>query len=142
MGFKETAKREYVKIKSVSCPAFTKEKIVFNAKGFNHIFYKGSRSDRDFKDIQTRVRLLSRAVILLNKSGVVQEENSYREESKGKVKEFKFWAFEGVIEERRIKVVVRQIGKGNKHFWSVIPAWRSARFSKKVKNYRNNPAKY
>ena len=142
MNFREKARLQYFKIKKVKCPAFAKEPVIFNAKGFNHIFYKGARSERDFKDIQTRVRLLDRAVILLKKSGVVQEENEYRAESKGKIKEFKFWAFEGVIEDRRIKVVVRQIGEGRKHFWSVIPAWRSVRFGKRVKNYRNNPAKY
>lgn len=142
MDFKETAKREYKKIKPVNCPAFTKEKVVFNAKGFNHIFYKGSRSDRDFKDIQTRVRLLVRAVVLLKKSHLVQEESSYKTEYRGKVKEFKFWAFEGIIEDRRIKVVVRQVGLGKKHFWSVIPGWRPVRYGKKVKNYRNNPAKF
>ena len=142
MRFKDTAKREYVKIKPVNCPAFIKEKIVFNAKGFNHIFYKGARSDRGYKDIQTRVRLLGRAVVLLKKSRVVQEESSYKTEYRGKVKELKFWAFEGIIEDRRIKVIVRQVGRGKKHFWSVIPAWRSVRFGNKVKNYRNNPAKF
>ena len=142
MNLKKIAAEKYFKIKKVKCPAFPKETIVFNAKGFNHIFYKGSRSDRDFKDIQTRVRLLDRAIILLKKSWVVQEENGYKTNYKGKIKEFNFWAFEGVIEERRVKVVVRQIGQGKKHFWSVIPAWRSVRFGKKVKNYRNNPAKF
>src|SRR3989344_6631429 len=142
MNSRDKARLQYFKIKKVKCPAFAKEAVIFNAKGFNRIFYKGARSERDFKDAQTRVRLLDRAVILLKKSGVVQEENAYKAESKEKVKEFKFWAFEGVIEDRRIKVVVRQIGKGKKHFWSVIPAWRSVRFGKRVKNYRNNSGKY
>ena len=34
------------------------------------------------------------------------------------------WALEAVIDERRIKVIVRQKGDGKKCFWSVIPAWR------------------
>ena len=27
----------------------------------------------------------------------------------------------------RIKVIVRQVGNGAKHFWSVIPGWRKIR---------------
>ena len=38
-----------------------------------------------------------------------------------------YWAFEAVVDKRRIKVIVRQVGKGKKHFWSVIPAWRRIR---------------
>ena len=26
------------------------------------------------------------------------------------------------------KVIVRQVGHGQKHFWSVIPAWRKDRY--------------
>jgi len=141
-SFRENAKHEYFKIKMVTCPAFKKELINFNAKGFNHLFYKGDRSDRDFKDIKTRTRLLSRAVKVLKFATFFQEESSYWGNYRSKEKEFKFWAFEAVVEERRIKVIVRQVGKGNKHFWSVIPAWRPARTGKKIKNYRVNPAKY
>ena len=53
-----------------------------------------------------------------------QEETSYLRENTT----FKFWTFEAVIDERRIKVIVRQVGRGKKHFWSVIPAWRKDRF--------------
>ena len=139
LTYKEKAREQYTKIGEVKCPAFN-EKVVYNAKGFNHIFYKGSRSDRGFKDIQTRVRLLDRSKELLEKSGVVQEESSYQGKHKGKAKEFKFWGLEGVINDRRIRVVVRQVGQGKKHFWSVIPAWRKTRFGK-VKNCKNNLAK-
>jgi len=43
-----------------------------------------------------------------------QEESNYKKEA--------------VINDRRIKVVIRQVGNGQKHFWSVIPAWRKDRF--------------
>jgi hypothetical protein len=42
-------------------------------------------------------------------------------------KTLKFWSLEGVVDDRRIKVIVRQVGNGNKHFWSVIPDWRKIR---------------
>lgn len=55
---------------------------------------------------------------------LAQEESSLVD-SKGRV--CRYFAFEAVIDGRRIKVIVRQVGKGKKHFWSVIPAWRKIR---------------
>ena len=135
-AFKQKAKKNYFAIGDISCPAFPGEQIVFNAKGFNHLFYKGPRSGRTKINANLRIRLLGRAVELLKKSTVVQEEDFYNGYYRGKKKKYKFWAFEGVIKERRIKVIIRQIGKGQKHFWSVIPAWRKSRFG--VKNYRKS----
>lgn len=78
MSLKEKAKKKYFKIKEVTCPAFPEEKVVFNSKGFNHIFYKGPRSGRKKTNAACRVRLLDRAVELLEKSSIHQEEDSYR----------------------------------------------------------------
>ena len=71
------AKELFLTIRYVDCPAFPCEKIVFNAKGLHHLFYR-----------------------------------------------------------RRIKVIVRQVGNGVKHFWSVIPGWRKIRGA--VRNARGD----
>ncbi len=55
---------------------------------------------------------------------LAQEENTLTNRD-GKV--CKYWAFEAVVDERRLKVIIRQVGNGKKHFWSVIPAWRRIR---------------
>lgn len=52
-----------------------------------------------------------------------QEESTFVVDAK----KIRYWAFEAVVDRRRIKVIVRQVGRGNKHFWSVIPAWRRVR---------------
>ena len=135
-SLKEEAREKYFKIGEISAPAFPGEKITFNSKGFNHMFYKSPRRGRLKVNIACKVRLLDRAIELLEKSTVVQEEDSYTGTYRGKRKRYKFWAFEGVIKKRRIKVVVRQLGRGKKHFWSVIPAWRKSRFG--VKNTKSN----
>jgi hypothetical protein len=122
--FKEQIKIIFKQAGEIPCPAFGGEKIYFNAKGINHLIYKGSRSRRDEKRIKTNIRLLPRAIKLLSLAIFWQEENQY---IKDRVT-FKFWAFEAVIDNRRIKVIIRQVGKGRKHFWSVIPAWRKDRF--------------
>jgi len=72
-----------------------------------------------------------RAIHLLKQSTFYQEESFYVRQ--GTI--YHFWAFEAVVDNRRIKVVVRQVGKGKKHFWSVIPAWRKTRFG--ILNARN-----
>jgi len=123
-NFREQIKFIFKQTKGISSPAFEGEKIHFNAKGINHLIYKGNRSRRDVDRIKTNIRLLPRAIKLLKLSTFWQEENQF---TKDKIT-FIFWAFEAVIDDRRIKVIVRQVGKGRKHFWSVIPAWRKDRF--------------
>ncbi len=104
--------------------AFPEEVIIFNAKGLNHIFYKSTRSRRKSSEISIRIKLLPRAIKLLNLMPLPQEESEYKKDGKM----YNFWAFEGVIDNKRIKVIVRQIGNGKKHFWSVIPYWRKTKF--------------
>lgn len=136
-SFKKKAREKYSKIGQIKCPAFPKEKILFNAKGFNHLFYKGSHRSRGKKHIQIRVKLLDQAVKLLKIVTIFQEKDRYLTYIKGQKKTIKYWAFEGVIDNRRIKVIIRQIGKGKKHFWSVIPAWRKTRYGKRL-NYKRS----
>lgn len=122
--YKDQLKKIFDSNKEIVCPAFPDEKITFNAKGVNHLIYKGSRSRREISRIETNIRLLPSAIKVLKLMPLVQEETYYIREG---IK-YQFWAFEAVIDERRIKVIVRQVGKGKKHFWSVIPAWRKDRY--------------
>lgn len=121
---KDQIKKIFDETKAVDCPAFPHEKIIFNAKGINHLIYKGNRSRREQSRIQTNIRLLPNVITVLKVMPLPQEETSYQ---RGNVL-YKFWTFEAVVENRRIKVIVRQVGRGRKHFWSVIPAWRKDRF--------------
>lgn len=124
---KKKTKKLFDELGSVNCPAFPKEEVRFNSKGRNHLFYKGPRSERSIKDISIRVRLIPHAIEILKKMPIPQEEDSY---SKNK-KKYQYWAFEGVIKNRRVKVIVRQVGRGKKHLWSIAPAWRKKRFGRR-----------
>jgi hypothetical protein len=64
---KNQARNFFKKHKSLSCPAFPKEKIYFNSKGFNHLFYEGAMKARPVKEIEARVALLPRALKVLKK---------------------------------------------------------------------------
>jgi hypothetical protein len=134
---RKQARTVFNKIKTVSCPTFPKEDIAFNSKGLSHLFYKGTKkiNTREFSQAAIRVKLLPRAVKLLRLANYSQEETTFSVDEK----KFHYWAFEGVIGGRRIKVIVRQVGKGKKHFWSVIPAWRRVRGQ--VQNSRGNLTK-
>jgi len=122
--YKNQLKIIFDETKEVNCPAFSKEKIIFNAKGINHLIYKGSRSRREISRIETNIRLLPGAIKVLKVMPLAQEEMFYVREN---IK-YQFWTFEAVIDNRRIKVIIRQVGNGKKHFWSVIPTWRKDRF--------------
>lgn len=119
---KETAASFFKKTKVVKCPAFPREKVVFNSKGLEHLFYKGSRKARKPKQSRVRISLLPPALIILKKLSLFQEERILLNKKGGRIH---YWAFEGVVEEKRVKVIVQQTGKGKKHFWSVIPSWKS-----------------
>ena len=120
------AKNFFKQNKFVKSPAFPKEKVVFNSKGLNHLFYEGGvkKPSRPLKEAQARVKLLPSALKVLQRMPFTQEESTLVNKE-GKV--CIYWAFEAVVYQRRIKIIVRQIGKGQKHFWSVIPAWRKVR---------------
>lgn len=119
---KEEAAKFFSVHKSVACPAFPKEKIIFNSKGLGHLFYKGSRKARKPKQSKVRIGLLPSALVVLKKLSLFQEERILSDK-KGQT--IHYWALEGVVEEKRIKVIVRQVDKGKKHFWSVIPSWKN-----------------
>lgn len=123
-AYKQQIKRIFDQTKEIKCPAFPNEKVAFNAKGVNHLIYKGSRSRREISRIQTNIRLLPSAIKVLKNMPYTQEETFYIREN---VK-YQFWTFEAVVDNRRIKVIIRQVGRGKKHFWSVIPAWRKDRY--------------
>ena len=121
---KEQIQKFFNQNKRVACPAFPDEPVIFNAKGINHLIYKGNRSRREESRIIMNIRLLPRAIKVLRVMPLWQEESRYIKEGVT----YKFWCFEAVVNDRRIKVVIRQVGNGKKHFWSVIPAWRKNRF--------------
>jgi len=128
--------RKFFKIhKVVKCPAFPKEYVVFNSKGLSHLFYEGGMRARPIKEIENRISLLQRGLKLLKKMPFYQEERTLY--YKGII--IHYWSLEGVVDERRIKVIIRQQGKGKKCFWSVIPSWR--KIDGKIVNTRSDLSK-
>src|SRR3989338_1921890 len=115
------------------CPALDTE-VHFTSDGFNHLLHKPNRLPRARKEQKNKLSCLKEAVEIIKRSTTVQE---YWEEMQtvgspdksgfkktAKVKYFIFialWDHNGIM--KRVKVVVRKVGDGQFHFWSVMPYW-------------------
>lgn len=133
---KEDAENYYSDIKRIFSPAL-KQEITFSSEGFNHIVYKNSRSERNRSDQIARFKLLPLAVKLIKLATTYQEyEETLQEflvkQKKKRVKKSKsvrYWGVIAIIDNRKIKVILRKVGDNGKiHFWSIIPAWTTNKF--------------
>jgi hypothetical protein len=142
------AKQYYSTLIPLNSPALNML-VSFSSKGFNHILYRKDRNERDRDSQILRFKLLSRSYELVGLSTTFQE---YEEEMKDfwvvkgsqKVlvsKQVKYWGLIAIIRERKIKVILRKIGNGNVHFWSIIPAWTTnkSRDAKLIKTMKGDP---
>jgi hypothetical protein len=61
---------------------------------------------------------------------VLQEVNvAWLKKHRKETRVVKFWGLIAILGNRKIKVIVRQVGdSGQKHFWSVIPAWVTSQY--------------
>ena len=113
--------RSYKKIKQVYCP-YMKTTVVFNAKGFWHMIYTGRNEKRDISTQKLRFILLKKAVAVIRITTTLQE---YEKEPR-----IEYHGFIAIIDNWKIKVIVKKIGNGALFFWSVIPNWRTRRKEK------------
>ena len=120
------AKKTYKKIGRITCPALDNEYVNFTNVGFNHLIRKLKiRSRRDQK---------KRFAFLIYAEEIIKNPNAsiiYRKtEKKIKVKHYgrrifqtaivQYWAFVQNIKKWKIKVVIRQVNSGAKHFYSIV----------------------
>jgi len=126
----EKSRAIYSKTPEIWCPYFA-FKITLNSDGFNHLLYKPNRQPRNINEQLLKLRLVSKALEVIRKSGTLQE---YRDklESVGlpskdgfrKTARVQYWAFHAILGvEKKIKIVVvlRKSGDGKLTFWSVLP---------------------
>lgn len=134
-SLREDAQKYFGRIGKIYSPAFNQE-IFFSAEGFNHIVYKGSRSEREKPSQILRFKLLPLAVKLVGLSTTYQEfEESLKEfdikRHKKRVRltqPVKYWGLIAIIDGRKIKVIIRKIADGKLYFWSIVPAWITNHF--------------
>ena len=141
---KDKAYKKYKEIGKVHCP-YLKTEVVFNSNGFRHLIYKNQYVKRDEKTQLFRFRLLSKAPKLLGLTTTIQEKDSYT--STMEVKEYgkkvrrkkkvQYLGFIAIVDEWKVKVIVKKIGGGKHFFWSIIPNWITNKKRDEGKRYVN-----
>ena len=129
-NIREDSEKYFSSVKPILCPAL-KEWVTFSSESFNHIIYKSGRTERDRSSQIMRFKLLPKANELIALTTTYQEyEETLKtfevKRRKKRVQESKtviYWGLIAIIDNRKIKVILRKIGNGKLHFWSVIPAW-------------------
>lgn len=130
---RDEAEKLYTATKKVYSPALQAD-IIFNAEGLHHLRYDGVHGKERDKRVQlNKFRFLKASIEIIKKSTTIQE---YRRafcpigktDNKGFRKTklchwFCFFAIINFTKSIRIRVVVRRVGEGQYHFWSVIPDW-------------------
>ncbi|TSD03072.1 MAG: hypothetical protein Athens071416_332 [Parcubacteria group bacterium Athens0714_16] len=120
----------YESKKEIRCPFFDSF-ITLNSDGFNHLLHKPNRQPRNVEEQKLKLKLLKRGLEIIKKTGTVQEYRM-RIEKFGKpakdgftkTKNVEYWAFHDIVGEKKrflLRVIIRRIGDGKLHFWSVMP---------------------
>lgn len=135
---KAKAEAFYTSVMKVRCPAILDD-IHFSTDGFHHLRFNGSRAERDKKVQKTKMLCLEEAVDILKRTTTIQEYRKLTQpvgktDSKGfrKTKCVHYYAFHAITnfdKSRRINVVIRKVGEGNYHFWSVMPSWKEEKIN-------------
>jgi hypothetical protein len=107
-------REKYRKIGSIWCPPISAS-VIFDHHGLRHLLANG-RGRRSFSDLAQRLKLIDHAEEVLSSAATIAE---YRSFFKGNAI-VQYWSVEKVIEGKRLRCVIRSIGDGRKHFFSVM----------------------
>ena len=120
----------YKSLAEVYCPYF-KEKILFNARGLEHLKFKRPDKPRAPEDQYMRFKLLYLAPQIINDSHTLQgvletkcfERIRVHNRTDTVLKPVNYFEFIAVIKRNRVRVIIKQIDSNEKFFWSLIPYW-------------------
>ncbi len=136
----------YKTIGEIYSPYF-QEKIIFNAKGLEHLKFGRKNHARLRTDQFVRFKLLVLApdIIKLSKTiqGISHTKSFEIERSNQKTKEVlkpvSYYEFVAILDSKRVRVVIKQVEEGPKYFWSIIPFWRIDKNCNKRRYHYGNP---
>ena len=96
-------------------PALDNAVVTFNAAGFKHLVRKHKK--RPHGEQAERLAMLHYAPI------IVADPNAsvlYRKVIRHDQRIVQYWALDKIIDGKKLRVVIRQVGKGAKHFYSIM----------------------
>ena len=125
------AEGEYAKIGAVKCP-YLQDEVHFNRIGFEHLLFKEWNKTRSEVEQYNRLKLLRFVPFILSKSHTLQEYDERKMFVRQKInarwesrlKLVYYYAFIAIIDNARIKVIVKEIEGGSKFFYSLYPSWK------------------
>lgn len=128
---KEEGIKLYKQTGAVYCPYF-QTTIAFNAKGLEHLKFNRHNHARPKSDQLLRFKLLYLAPQVLKLSHTLQGFSSSKSLERVKInnrweykpKHVTYYEFVAILEEVRVRVIVKQVEGGEKFFWSIVPFWR------------------
>lgn len=134
----------YKSFEPVRCPYFN-ELVYFTAEGLEHLKYKHRNRERLQQDQFTRFKLFHLVPIILKLSRTLQgrskriifERVPINSRRQLMAVECLFYEFIAIIEDVRLRVVVKQLFGGKPYFWSVIPYWTSDEQKNRNFNFGN-----
>ncbi len=129
---KTRAEELYKSFAPVRCPYFN-ALVHFNAQGLKHLKFKGDAVERVAQDQYMRYKLLHLAPLILKRSGTIQAISCrqgfeyVRRNNKTELIAVQriYHEFIAVIDDVRVRVIVKQVNSGELCFWSIIPYWKS-----------------
>ncbi|MBI4994483.1 hypothetical protein HZC21_02455 [Candidatus Peregrinibacteria bacterium] len=128
---RKRAEEEYVRIGTVRCP-YLQDEVHFNRVGFEHLLFKEWNKTRSRIEQYVRLKLLKLAPLVLSKSHTLQEYDERRmfvrqkinTRWESRVKLVRYYVFVAIINDARIKIIVKEIEGGSKIFYSLYPSWK------------------
>ncbi|MCX6716423.1 MAG: hypothetical protein NTV72_00665 [Candidatus Taylorbacteria bacterium] len=129
---KEKAEIFYKNIGEIYCPYFINTKVVFNSKGLEHLKFKTKNHARSQADQFTRLKLIHLALEVIKNSKTIQgisytknfEDIRCNSRTDKVLKDITYYEFIAVMDNKRVRVVLKQIENGPIYFWSIIPFWK------------------
>lgn len=128
---REEAEKFYKSIDRIRCPALNVD-VCFTSDGFHHLRYDNNRSERSKQEQRNKLMYLKSATKIISITSTIQEfRTGLLAVGKARnglrlTKRVEFYAFNAILKLAkgvRIRVVVRRVGDGQFHFWSVMPFW-------------------
>ena len=126
----------YKNLGKIRCRALEAD-VHFTSDGFHHLRFDGTRAERAKNVQRTKLLCLEEAADVVRRSSTIQEYRCAlqpigKPDLQGlrvtkKVEYFGLTAITDIVKLRRVNVVIRRVGDGNYHFWSVMPQWKETK---------------
>lgn len=128
---KKDATAFYNALEKVKCPYFS-DFVSFNSKGMSHLKFKSWNNTRPVRDQYMRFKLLKYAPEIIKNSHTLQEYCERKRLERVQINSrweqravsIKYYGFIAIIDEVRIKIIIKETKGGEKYFWSIIPCWK------------------